>query len=76
MELQLLLCLLAGICVGLYLFRIFQLTTGISLHVKMTQSLDAVVLVAVITRAITLVNSFYSRSFDQKNSERRYLAAK
>lgn len=75
----LLLCLLADMYyVGLYLFKnIPTYIQGIVTYLKnMTSSLDAVVLVAVITGAITLVNSFYSRYSDQKNKRREYLAAK
>ena len=43
---------------------------------NMTSSLDAVVLVALITGTITLLNSFYSRYSDQKNKKREYLASK
>ena len=42
----------------------------------MTSTLDAVVLVALITGTITLLNSFYSRYSDQKNKKREYLASK
>lgn len=75
----LLICLLADMYyVGLYLFKnIPTYIQGIVTYLKnMTSSLDAVVLVAVITGAITLVNSFYSRYSDQKNKRREYLAAK
>ena len=43
---------------------------------NMTSSLDAVVLVALITGIISLLNSFYSRYSDNRNKRREYLAAK
>ena len=43
---------------------------------NMTSTLDAVVLVALITGTITLLNSFYSRYSDQKNKKREHLASK
>lgn len=42
----------------------------------MTSSLDAVILVALITSTITLLNSFYSRYSDNKNKRKEYLNAK
>ena len=42
----------------------------------MTSSLDLVVLVALITGLISLLNSFYSRYSDNKNRLREYLSAK
>lgn len=43
---------------------------------SMTSSLDAVILVALITGTISLLNSFYSRYSDNRNKRREYLAAK
>ena len=43
---------------------------------NMTSSLDAVILVALITGTISLLNSFYSRYSDNRNKRREYLAAK
>lgn len=43
---------------------------------NMTTSLDAVVLVALITGSISLLNSFYSRYSDNKTKRREYLSAK
>jgi hypothetical protein len=42
----------------------------------MTSSVDVVVLVALITGSITLLNSFYSRYSEQRNKKREYLATK
>lgn len=42
----------------------------------MTSSLDAVILVALITSTITLLNSFYSRYSDNKNKRKEYLNTK
>lgn len=75
----LLLCLLADMYyVGLYLFKnIPTYIQGIVTYLKnMTSSLDAVVLVALITGSITLLNSFYSRYSEQRNKKREYLATK
>ena len=75
----LLLCLLADMYyVGLYLFKniptyIQDIVTYLQ---NMTSSLDAVVLVALITGSITLLNSFYSRYSEQRNKKREYLATK
>ena len=75
----LLLCLLADMYyVGLYLFKniptyIQDIVTYLQ---NMTSSLDVVVLVALITGSITLLNSFYSRYSEQKNKKRAYLATK
>ena len=75
----LLLCLLADMYyVGLYLFKniptyIQDIVTYLQ---NMTSSLDVVVLVALITGSITLLNSFYSRYSEQKNKKREYLATK
>lgn len=41
-----------------------------------TSTLDAVVLVALITGGITLLNSFYSKYSESKNKRREYLASK
>lgn len=64
--------------VGTYLFN--NIPTFINDIIKylknMTSSLDAVVLVALITGSITLLNSFYSRYSDNKNKRREYLSAK
>lgn len=43
---------------------------------NMTTSLDAVILVALITGSISLLNSFYSRYSDNKTKRREYLSAK
>ncbi|WMB29746.1 hypothetical protein N1495_01695 [Streptococcus didelphis] len=43
---------------------------------NMTSSLDAVVLVALITGSISLLISIYSRYSDNKNKRREYLSAK
>lgn len=43
---------------------------------SMTSNLDAVILVALITGIISLLNSFYSRYSDTKNKRRDYLATK
>ena len=64
--------------VGLYLFKniptyIQDIVTYLQ---NMTSSLDAVVLVALITGSITLLNSFYSRYSEQRNKKREYLATK
>ena len=75
----LLLCLLADMYyVGLYLFKnIPTYIQGIVTYLKnMTSSLDAVILVALITGSITLLNSFYSRYSEQRNKKREYLATK
>ena len=75
----LLLCLLADMYyVGLYLFKNIQTyIQGIVTYLKnMTSSLDAVILVALITGSITLLNSFYSRYSEQRNKKREYLATK
>lgn len=75
----LLLCLLADMYyVGLYLFKniptyIQDIVTYLQ---NMTSSLDVVVLVALITGSITLLNSFYSRYSEQRNKKREYLATK
>ncbi|RSJ00462.1 hypothetical protein D8842_07165 [Streptococcus mitis] len=75
----LLLCLLADMYyVGLYLFKniptyIQDIVTYLQ---NMTSSLDVVVLVALITGSITLLNSFYSRYSEQRNKKRAYLATK
>ena len=75
----LLLCLLADMYyVGLYLFKniptyIPDIVTYLQ---NMTSSLDVVVLVALITGSITLLNSFYSRYSEQRNKKREYLATK
>lgn len=42
----------------------------------MTSSLDAVILVALITGSISLLNSFYSRYSDNRNKRREYLSTK
>ena len=64
--------------VGLYLFKnIPTYIQGIVTYLKnMTSSLDAVILVALITGSITLLNSFYSRYSEQRNKKREYLATK
>lgn len=64
--------------VGLYLFKniptyIQDIVTYLQ---NMTSSLDVVVLVALITGSITLLNSFYSRYSEQRNKKREYLATK
>lgn len=75
----LLLCLLADMYyVGLYLFKniptyIQDIVTYLQ---NMTSSVDVVVLVALITGSITLLNSFYSRYSEQRNKKREYLATK
>ena len=75
----LLLCLLADMYyVGLYLFKniptyIQDIVTYLQ---NMTSSLDVVVLVALITGSITLLNSFYSRYSEQRNKKMEYLATK
>lgn len=75
----LLLCLLADMYyVGLYLFKniptyIQDIVTYLQ---NMTSSLDVVVLVALITGSITLLNPFYSRYSEQRNKKREYLATK
>ena len=43
---------------------------------NMTTSLDAVILVALITGIISLLNSFYSRYSDSRTKRREYLSAK
>ncbi|NQG97722.1 hypothetical protein HO675_06420 [Streptococcus suis] len=43
---------------------------------NMTSSLDAVILVALITGSISLLNSFYSRYSDNRNKRREYLSTK
>lgn len=43
---------------------------------NMTSSLDVVILVALITGLVSLLNSFYSRYSDSKNKRREYLSAK
>ncbi|MFY1068892.1 hypothetical protein [Enterococcus sp. AD013-P3] len=43
---------------------------------NMTSSLDVVILVALITGLVSLLNSFYSRYSDNKNKRREYLSAK
>lgn len=43
---------------------------------NMTSSLDALILVALITGLVSLLNSFYSRYSDNKNRRREYLSAK
>lgn len=53
-------------------FIIFIITF---LH-TMTSTLDAVVLVALITGGITLLNSFYSKYSESKNKRREYLSSK
>lgn len=42
----------------------------------MTSSLDAVVLVSLITGSITLLKSFYTSYSDNRNKRREYLSAK
>lgn len=64
--------------VGLYLFKniptyIQDIVTYLQ---NMTSSVDVVVLVALITGSITLLNSFYSRYSEQRNKKREYLATK
>ena len=43
---------------------------------NMVSSLDAVILVALITGLISLLNSFYSKYSDNKSKRRKYLATK
>lgn len=43
---------------------------------NMVSSLDAVILVALITGLISLLNSFYSKYSDNKSKRREYLATK
>lgn len=43
---------------------------------NMVSSLDAVILVALITSLISLLNSFYSKYSDKKSKRREYLATK
>ena len=75
----LLLCLLADMYyVGLYLFKNIPtyMQDIVTYLQNMTSSLDVVVLVALITGSITLLNSFYSRYSEQRNKKREYLATK
>lgn len=63
---------------GLYFIEYiptFVVTIITFLH-TMTSTLDAVVLVALITGVITLLNSFYSKYSESKNKRREYLASK
>lgn len=63
---------------GLYFIEYiptFVITIITFLH-TMTSTLDAVVLVALITGGITLLNSFYSKYSESKNKRREYLASK
>lgn len=43
---------------------------------NMVSRLDAVILVALITGSISILNSFYSKHSDNKNKRREYLAGK
>ena len=43
---------------------------------NMVSRLDAVILVALITGSISILNSFYSKYSDNKNKQREYLAGK
>ena len=75
----LLLCLLADMYyVGLYLFKNIPtyMQDIVTYLQNMTSSVDVVVLVALITGSITLLNSFYSRYSEQRNKKREYLATK
>ena len=64
--------------IALYLYdNVPTFIQGIGTYLQnMTSSLDVVVLVALITGSITLLNSFYSRYSEQKNKKREYLATK
>lgn len=76
-------CLLLVLIVDMY-YVVLYLYNNVPIYIQgivtylqnMTSSLDAVVLVALITGAITLLNSFYSRYSEQKNKKREYLSAK
>lgn len=61
-------------------YLIKEVPKFINLFIKylqnMTSSLDAVILVALITGFISLVNSFYSRYSESKNKRREYLSGK
>ena len=77
-SLLLLLILLDLYYLGLYFIEYiptFIITIITFLH-TMTSTLDAVVLVALITGGITLLNSFYSKYSESKNKRREYLASK
>ncbi|MFC2551509.1 MAG: hypothetical protein ACFNW2_09410, partial [Streptococcus sanguinis] len=58
--------------IALYLYdNVPTFIQGIGTYLQnMTSSLDVVVLVALITGSITLLNSFYSRYSEQKNKKR------
>lgn len=71
--------LIVDICyIALYLHNnVPTFIQGIGTYLQnMTSSLDVVVLVALITGSITLLNSFYSRYSEQRNKKREYLATK
>lgn len=77
-SLLLLLIIIDGYYFVLFLMEYIPIfiTTIITFLHTMTSTLDAVVLVALITGGITLLNSFYSKYSESKNKRREYLASK
>ena len=76
-------CLILFLIVDIYYIALYlydnvpTFIQGIGTYLQnMTSSLDVVVLVALITGSITLLNSFYSRYSEQRNKKREYLATK
>ena len=76
-------CLILFLIVDIYYIALYlydnvpTFIQGIVTYLQnMTSSVDVVVLVALITGSITLLNSFYSRYSEQKNKKREYLATK
>ena len=70
-------CLILFLIVDIYYIALYlydnvpTFIQGIGTYLQnMTSSLDVVVLVALITGSITLLNSFYSRYSEQKNKKR------
>lgn len=74
-EYLLLIFILIDICLLIVYIPLFFYGTVQYLK-NMASKLDAVILVALITGAISLLNSFYSRYSDNKNKRREYLSAK
>ena len=76
-------CLILFLMVDIYYIALYlydnvpTFIQGIVTYLQnMTSSVDVVVLVALITGSITLLNSFYSRYSEQRNKKREYLATK
>ena len=76
-------CLILFLMVDIYYIALYlydnvpTFIQGVVTYLQnMTSSVDVVVLVALITGSITLLNSFYSRYSEQRNKKREYLATK